>query len=111
MSTDDTPTVPVPAGVSESDLPRAADLPTTRVQQGYKPQQVDALIEGVFEAVRSGTPAPSIADATFDATRGVRKGYDEEAVDTYLDELSRAVGQEPTPEPGTGSPPEGTEPA
>ena len=66
-------------------------------------ERVDALIEDVFDAVRSGGPAPSIADATFDATRGVRKGYDEEAVDTYLDELSEAVGQQPTPEPDDGT--------
>jgi DivIVA domain-containing protein len=101
MSTDDTPTVPVPDGVAEDDLPQPGELPTTRVSQGYQPEQVDALIEGVFDAVRSGEPAPSIADATFDATRGVRKGYEEEAVDAYLDELSTAVGQQPTPDPDT----------
>ena len=85
MSTDDTPTVPVPDGVEEGDLPQPKDFPTTRVQPGYKPEQVDALIEDVFEAVRTGDPAPSIADAKFDATRGVRKGYEEEAVDAYLE--------------------------
>ena len=99
MSTDDTPTVPVPEGVEEGNLPEPEEFPTTRVQQGYKPEQVDALIEGVFEAVRTGGPAPSIADAKFDATRGIRKGYEEEAVDHYLDELSQAVGQDPTPDP------------
>jgi hypothetical protein len=101
MSTDDTPTVPVPDGVGEGDLPEPGEFPTTRVGQGYQPAQVDALIEDVFDAVRSGEAAPSIADAKFDATRGVRKGYEEEAVDTYLDELSEAVGQQLTPEPGT----------
>lgn len=99
MSTDDTPTVPVPEGVGEDDLPQPEEFPTTRMQQGYKAEQVDALIEDVFEAVRTGEPAPSIADAKFDATAGLRKGYEEEAVDNYLDELSEAVGQEPTPDP------------
>lgn len=99
MSTDDTPTVPVPEGVGEDDLPQPEEFPTTRMQQGYKAEQVDALIQDVFEAVRTGEPAPSIADAKFDATAGLRKGYEEEAVDNYLDELSEAVGQEPTPDP------------
>lgn len=99
MSTDDSPTVPVPEGVAEEDLPRPGELPTTRVQRGYRADQVDALIEDVFDAVRTGEAAPSIADAKFDATRGVRRGYEEEAVDTYLDQLSEAVGQEPTPDP------------
>ena len=99
MSTDDPPTVPVPDGVDEGDLPEPGEFPTTRVHQGYRPEQVDALIEDVFDAVRSGGPAPSIADAKFEPTRGVRRGYEEEAVDSYLDELSEAVGQQPTPEP------------
>lgn len=99
MSTDETPTVPVPEGVSETDLPVPGDLPTTRLQRGYKEEQVDALIEEVFEAVRTGEPAPSIADSTFDATLGMRRGYEEAAVDDYLDKLSAAIGQEPTPEP------------
>ena len=99
MNTDDTPTVPVPEGVGEEDLPVHEEFPTTRVQPGYKPEQVDALIEDVFDAVRSGEPAPSIADAVFDPATGVRKGYSEKAVDTYLDELSEAVGQHPTPDP------------
>lgn len=29
----------------------------------------------------------------------MRRGYEEAAVDDYLDKLSAAIGQEPTPEP------------
>ncbi|SOC57384.1 DivIVA domain-containing protein [Ornithinimicrobium cerasi] len=98
MSTDETPTVPVPDGVGETDLPEPEEFPTTRVRRGYDPEQVDELIDGVFEAVRTGQPAPEIAQATFAGTR-LSKGYEEAPVDAYLDELSEAVGQEPTPEP------------
>ena len=108
MTTDDTipvegsgpdvPTVPVPEGVQETDLPQPEEFPTTRLRRGYVPEQVDELIEEVFDAVRSGEPAPEIAEATFDGTV-LKTGYVEGAVDEYLDQLSEAIGQEPTPPP------------
>jgi DivIVA domain-containing protein len=97
MSNDDIPTVPVPDGVSEGDLPEPEGFPVTRMQRGYDPEQVDELIDDVFEAVRTGQPAPEIASATFAGTR-LSKGYEEAPVDAYLDQLSEAVGQDPTPE-------------
>ncbi|HSP60691.1 MAG TPA: DivIVA domain-containing protein [Ornithinimicrobium sp.] len=114
MSTDDTsgdlqplpsgerPTAPVPPGVREDMLPVHEDFPTTRVRRGYDAEQVDALIADVFEAVRSGGHAPVIAEARFQGTTLLRTGYEEKAVDDYLDELAAVVGQEPTPEPSSG---------
>ncbi|GAA5164533.1 DivIVA domain-containing protein [Ornithinimicrobium tianjinense] len=97
MSDHEIPTVPVPEGVSETDLPTPGEFPTTRVHRGYATDQVDDLIEDVFEAVRTGEPAPEIAQVTFTGTL-LTKGYEEGPVDAYLDQLSEAVGQEPTPE-------------
>lgn len=112
MSTDDTGdlqplpsderrTAPVPPGVHEDMLPTPGDLPTTRMRQGYDTEQVDALVEDVFDAVRAGARAPVIAETRFRGTGGLRKGYDERSVDDYLDRLAEAVGQEATPEPST----------
>lgn len=97
MSTEDIPTVPVPEGVSEGDLPKPDDFPTTRIRRGYHTGQVDSLISEVFDAVRHGQPAPEIAGVKFEATL-LGQGYREDAVDKYLDELSTAIGQEPTPD-------------
>ena len=97
MSTEDIPTVPVPEGVREGDLPKPDGFPTTRVRRGYNTKQVDGLIEEVFDAVRHGQPAPEIASVKFEGTL-LGQGYREDSVDEYLDELSTAIGQETTPD-------------
>ena len=101
LPSDERPTAPVPPGVHADALPTPSDFPTTRVRPGYDTDQVDALVEDVFDAVRAGAQAPVIAEARFRGTGGLRRGYDERSVDEYLDALAEAVGQQATPEPGT----------
>ncbi|MGD8200491.1 hypothetical protein ACQE98_07495 [Ornithinimicrobium sp. W1679] len=104
LPSDERPTAAVPPGVHEDMLPVAEDLPMTRMRRGYDTEQVDALVEDVFDAVRSGGRAPVIAETRFRGTTGLRSGYEERAVDDYLDALAEAVGQQATPEPSAGAP-------
>jgi DivIVA domain-containing protein len=61
-----------------------------RFAEGYRPEDVDALLAEVLPQLRAGRPATGLAEhiarATFRPSK-VRGGYDQDDVDAYLDEL------------------------
>lgn len=75
--------------MSESSF--APQFTVRKLRRGYNMADVDAFLESIGEALRNGTEVPDIRNATFSPAYG---GYDEEEVDSFLDDLQTQLGQQ-----------------
>jgi DivIVA domain-containing protein len=67
----------------------------TRWRAGYRPEEVDAFVDVVEDALRSPTPRVSASDVSQHRFTPVRlmAGYDPDDVDAYLDKVQRELDQ------------------
>ena len=86
----DEPSLPAATAAELAARIRATSFPRIRYHKGYDRYDVDWLLRKVATELERGTAKPELADELADAefsSTTVRSGYDEKAVDEFVDEV------------------------
>jgi len=101
--------LPTPAALELAARIRATTFPRIRYRKGYDRYDVDWLLRKVATELERGTATARLADQLVDAvfsSTTVRSGYDERAVDEFVDgvvaDLRRIVGPAESAQGRTG---------